>query len=101
MKWFKITFSAAQIASNQLQTLQNQFIEAYMAGEDPRNMALFSTDSSPNTFYICASTSSVPFVNIVVDFFTASPCPKPADEKLNLLAGSAHGIDKLLQNTNT
>jgi len=101
MKWFKITFSAAQIAGDQLRTLQNQFIEAYMAAEDPRNMALFATASSPNTFYICASMSSAPFANIVVDFFAASPCHKPADEKLTLLAGSAHGIDELLEKTNT
>jgi len=101
MKWFKITLSDAQIAGNELQALQDRFIEVYMAGEEPRNMALFATDASPNTFYICASTSSSPFVNILVDFFTASPCHKPADEKLNLLAGSAHGIDKLIQNTNT
>jgi len=101
MKWFKLTLPPAQIASNQLSTLQDQFIELFMAGEEPRNMALFSTDSSPDTFYICASAASVSYVNVLTTSYDASPCHKPTGEKLNLLVGSAHGIDKLLQDTNS
>lgn len=101
MKWFKITLPAAKTQSSQLRSLQDEFVEVFHTAMEPKNMALFSTDASPNTFYVCASITSVPYVRILIDLYEGSACNKPADEKLNILAGGAHGIDKLLQNTNT
>jgi hypothetical protein len=99
MKWFKITVSPAQAANNELSILQNQFVEVFMAAEQPKNMALFSSQSSPNVFYICASKAALSCVNVIIDFYNADPCDKPADEKLNLLAGNAAHIEKLLANS--
>ena len=99
MRWFRITVSPAQAANNELSFLQNQFIEVFMAAEQPKNMALFSSQSAPNVFYICASKAALSCVNVIIDFYNAQPCQKPTDEKLNLLAGNASRIQKLLSNS--
>ena len=100
MKWFKFTIPPAQIASNELSTLQDMFVELFVAGAEPKNTALFSSDSSPNTFYISASEHSISYIRLLIESYDASPCHKPAGEKLNLLAGRAGHVDKLLRNTN-
>jgi len=99
MKWFKITISPAQLAQNESSIVQNQFVEIFMAAEEQKNMALFSSQSAPNEFYICSSKASLSYVNVIIDSYNASPCDKPEDKKLNLLAGNAAHIDKLLSNT--
>lgn len=99
MKWFKITVSPAQAANNELAILQNQFVEVFMAAEEPKNMALFSSQSSSNVFYICASKPAFDYLNVIIDFYNADPCEKPTDEKLNLLAGNAAHIEKLLSDS--
>jgi hypothetical protein len=98
MKWFKLTIPPTKIASDEL---LNLFAELFIAGGESRNTALFSSDSSPDTFYICASEHSLPYITLLIDSYSASSCHKPSGEKLNLLSGEAEHIDKLLQDTDT
>ena len=105
VKWFKLTIPprANGIATGDEPLampeaeLLNTFVELFMAAAEPKNTALFSSDTSANTFYICASEQSIAYIRLLIESYSASACPKPVEEKLNLLAGKANHVDKLLQ----
>lgn len=95
MKWFKITLSPDQVRGDEPAALRDQFIELYMAADDPANMALLATDS-PNEFYLCCSGRAFPYACVLTDYYESPPCDKPKNQKLTLLAGNASHLDKLL-----
>ncbi|MHC4913386.1 MAG: hypothetical protein ACYTE5_10395 [Planctomycetota bacterium] len=99
MKWFKITMSRAEVEGGEPGALRDQFIELYMASDDPTNMALFTNDSAPNEFYLCCSRHSIPYLRILTDSYESPPCDKPKHQKLILLAGDASHLDKLLRSS--
>jgi hypothetical protein len=96
MKWFKITMSKAEVEGGEPAALRDQFIELYMAADDPTNMALLADDSAPNEFYLCCSWRSIPYLRVITDSYESPPCDKPKHQKLTLLAGDASHLDKLL-----
>lgn len=96
MKWFKLILPPAEKANNEPSALLDIFVELFTAAAEPRNTALFSSDSSANTFYICASEHSLPYIRLLTVPYSASACQKPSEEKLTLLAGRAEHTDKLL-----
>lgn len=96
MKWFKLILPPAKTTSNELSALLNMFVELFTALAELRNTALFSSESSANTFYIRASEHSIPYIGLLTVPYSASACQKPTEEKLNLLSGRAEHVDKLL-----
>ncbi|MFZ0035764.1 MAG: hypothetical protein WAK60_12355 [Sedimentisphaerales bacterium] len=105
MEWFKLTIPPRAkglargdepLAIPQAELL-NTFAELFMAAAEPKNTALFSSDTSSHTFYICASEQSIAYIRLLVESYSASACPKPVEEKLNILAGKANHVNKLLQ----
>jgi hypothetical protein len=95
MKWFKITLSPAQVESNEPAALRDQFIELYMAADNPPNMALLAAQHT-NEFYLCCSRRSVPHIRVLTDYYESRPCDKPKHRNLTLLAGDAAHLTKLL-----
>lgn len=95
VKWFKIILPPVERANNEPSVLLDMFVELFTASAEPRNMALFSSDSSPNTFYIRASRQSIPYIRLLTIPYSASACHKPMGEKLNFLSGQAEHVDKV------
>jgi hypothetical protein len=72
------------------------FDELFIAASEPTNTALFSSETSPNRYYICITKHSISWLQLLIESYKASACHKPSGEKLILLAGDAKHVDKLL-----
>jgi hypothetical protein len=92
MKWYKITIPAA---SDEPAELLAMFDELFVAAGEPKNTALFSSETSANTYYFCTTEHSVNWLQLLIDSYGASACHKPSGEKLTPMAGEAEHTDKL------
>jgi gamma-glutamyl-gamma-aminobutyrate hydrolase PuuD len=90
MKWFKITIPAE--ASDELTSLLDMFDDLFIAGAEPKHTALFSSETSANTYYVCATEHSIGYIRLLIESYNASACHKPS-EKLTLMAGKAGMFD--------
>ncbi len=84
MKWYKITIPAE--ASDEPGELLGMFDDLFVAGAEPKNTALFSSEISANTYYVCATEQSIGYIRLLIESYSASACHKPS-EKLMLMAG--------------
>ena len=84
MKWFKITIPPE--ASDEPASLVGMFDDLFIAGAEPKNTALFSSETSPNTYYVCATEHSIGYIRLLIESYNAVECHKPS-EKLALTAG--------------
>ncbi len=94
MKWFKLTMPPE--ASDEPTSLLDMFDDLFIAAGEPRNTALFSSETLPNTYYICTTEHSINWLRLLIESYSASACHKPSGEKLTLMAGEAEHVDKML-----
>ena len=91
MEWFKITIPPG--ASDEPSSLLGMFDDLFIAGIEPKNTALFSSETTANTYYICANEHSIGYLRLLIESYNASACHKPSSEKLSLMAGKAGMFD--------
>ncbi|MFZ0035757.1 MAG: hypothetical protein WAK60_12320 [Sedimentisphaerales bacterium] len=94
MNWFKITTPPTE--GDEPTELLNMFIQLFIAAGEPKNTALLSSETLPNTYYVCTTEHSVNWLQLLIESYGASACHKPSGEKLTPMAGKAEHIDKML-----
>jgi hypothetical protein len=90
MNWFKITIPPT--AGDEPTELLNMFVQLFIAAGEPKNTALFSSETLPNTYYVCTTEHSVNWLQLLIESYGAASCHKPSGEKLTPMAGEAEHI---------
>jgi len=85
MNWFKVTIPPE--ASDEPTSLLDMFDDLFIAAGEPKNTALFSSETSANTYYVCTTEHSINWLRLLIESYSASACHKPSGEKLTLMAG--------------
>lgn len=90
MKWYKIIIPPTM--DNEPTSLLNAFDDLFIAAAEPKHTALFSSETSENTYYVCATKHSIGYIQMLIESYNASECHKP-NEKLTIMAGKAATFD--------
>ncbi len=97
MFWFKVALTANQVASGEINKIQNEFDKLYHAAGRPKDMALFSATLPVSkdeyaVLYFSPSPSKV--AASLISKYSGIPCETPK-KGFALLVGNANALNLL------
>ena len=92
MNWYRITLSRQEYESGEMAIFKGAFLEAYIACNGPRGMALFGTWNDDETRYFLYTTpSAMPHIRPLLEAYSAEPLAPSNRSRLSLIFGDESG----------